>query len=236
MPISNKIGILFLHGYTGGRYELEPLFIYLKTRYTFEYEFPVYPGHGNVLDLKETTGADWYQEAYDSYLHLSLRVDEVIIIGYSMGGVFASHIAQHFEVEKLILIAPAFDHTKLTQLSKLHLSPRVLSAHMKLNAYNQVKKRLRDIPPKAFMEFSMIVEEKAPGFENIESETLIVHGTIDLLVPYITSVEVASKMKYCKLELIEDAPHLFSFTDEKQLELNIIVERFLFTKPMNVLV
>lgn len=208
----------------------------MKSRYTFEYEFPIYPGHGNVLDLSSTTGNEWYLEAHDAYMHLLERVDEVYVIGFSMGGVFASHIAQHFPVKKLVLIAPAFDHTKLTQLSKLHLSPRFFSEHMKLNMYNKIKKRLKDIPARAFKEFKMIVDDKAPGVENISSETLIVHGTIDLLVPFTSSIEQAEKMKDCRLELIEDAPHLFSFTEDKQLELNIAVERFLFSKPFNVLV
>lgn len=221
---------MFLHGYTGGRYELNPLFEYLKLRYEFDYEFPVYPGHGNVLDLRHVTGESWYREAYDAYAHLEKRVDEVYIIGYSMGGVFASYIAQHFPVEKLVLIAPAFNHTKLSQLSKLQLTPKHFSEHMKLNMYNVVKKRLRDVPPRAFMEFKTIIDEKAPGIENIPSDTLIVHGKIDLLVPYISSVLASAEIRNCKVELIEDAPHLFSFTEDKQLELNIVVERFLFVE------
>lgn len=207
---------------------MDPLFDYLKSRYDFEYEFPVYPGHGTILDLKSVTGDEWYEEAFNAYRNLKRRVDRVHIIGFSMGGVFASHIAQHEPVDKLVLIAPAFEHIKLSQLNRLHLTPRHFSEHMKMKLYQKIKKRLKDIPFRAYQEFKTIVETKKDGVENIQSQTLIIHGTLDLLVPYQASVDLAEKIPHAKLELIEDAPHLFAFTDRNQLELNITTERFLF--------
>lgn len=228
MNISNDTGILFLHGYTGGRHELEPLFAYLKSRYDFEYEFPVYPGHGTVLDLKNVTGDQWYEEAMDAYIELEKRVDKVYIIGFSMGGVFAAHIAQKAEVDKLLLIAPAFDYTKITKIGRLELTPTHFSEHMKLNLYGKIKNRIKDIPFKAFQEFKNIIEMKREGLENIQTDTLFVHGTLDLLVPYKSSVAAAERIRGAELELLEGAPHLFAYTDESQLELNIVAERFLF--------
>lgn len=204
------------------------MFDYLKSRYEFEYEFPVYPGHGTILDLKSATGDEWYEEALNAYRQLKQRVDRVHIIGFSMGGVFASHIAQHEPVDKLVLIAPAFEHIKLSQLNRLNLTPRHFSEHMKMKLYQKIKKRLKDIPFRAYQEFKTIVETKKDGVENIQSQTLIIHGTLDLLVPYEASVDLAEKIPNATLELIEDAPHLFAFTDRNQLELNITAERFLF--------
>lgn len=228
MSISNKLGILFLHGYTGGRHELDPLFVYLKSRYEFEYEFPVYPGHGTILDLKTVTGEDWYREAFDAYTALQKRADKIYIIGFSMGGVFASHIAQQEKVEKLLLIAPAFDYTKITKTGQLNLTPRHFSEHMKMNMYGKIRDRIKDIPIRAFQEFKKITKLKREGLENVTADTLIVHGTLDLLVPYKSSVETVRKMPRAKLELLEGAPHLFAYTEESQLELNILAERFLF--------
>lgn len=204
------------------------MFDYLKSRYEFEYEFPVYPGHGTILDLKSATGDEWYEEALNAYRQLKQRVDRVYIIGFSMGGVFASHIAQHEPVDKLVLIAPAFEHIKLSQLNRLNLTPRHFSEHMKMKLYQKIKKRLKDIPFRAYQEFKTIVETKKDGVENIQSQTLIIHGTLDLLVPYEASVDLAEKIPNATLDLIEDAPHLFAFTDRNQLELNITAERFLF--------
>lgn len=219
---------MFLHGYTGGRYELEPLFRYLKSRYAFEYEFPVYPGHGHHLDFNNVTGDDWYEEAHEAYEVLSRKVDKVYIIGFSMGGLFASHIAQYDQVDKLLLIAPAFEYTHINRLSRLNLRPEGIGEHFKLKTMDVVRSRLTKLSLQAFNEFRGIVDAKMPDYEKIEAETLIVHGKIDLLVPYISSVEAQKKMKNCRLELIEDAPHIMSYTEDHQHTLNIIAERFLF--------
>lgn len=220
--------MLFLHGYTGGRYELEPTFSYLKQRYEFDYEFPQYPGHGTTLSLSSVTGDDWYKEAEEAYLKLSGRVDKVYVVGFSMGGVFASFIAQNYKVEKLVLIAAAFDHTKLSKLHRLKLSIPEVSSHLQMNLVGKVRPRLKNIPLRAVKEFIKIVDMKKGELSKITCDTLLVHGKIDLLVPYETSIEAERKIPHSKLFLLEQAPHLIMFTPDKLLELNILVERFLF--------
>lgn len=211
------------------------MFRYLKSRYEFEYEFPVYPGHGHHLDFNNVTGDDWYEEAFEAYEVLSRKVDEVYIIGFSMGGLFASHIAEHNHVDKLLLIAPAFEHTHINRLSRLNLKPEGLSEHFKLKTMDVVRSRLPKLSLQAFNEFRAIMDAKMPDYGKIDSETLIVHGKIDLLVPYMSSVEAQKKIKNCRLELIEDAPHIMAYTENHQHTLNIIAERFLFSHMKRVL-
>ncbi|CEA03369.1 Thermostable monoacylglycerol lipase [Jeotgalicoccus saudimassiliensis] len=227
MTIS-KIGILFLHGYTGGRFELEPAFRYLKKRYDFEYEFPQYPGHGTTLNLAAAAGDDWYREAEKAYFNLAARTDKIYVIGFSMGGVFAGFIAQNYKVDKLVLIAPAFDHTRLSRLHRLKLSPEEVNDHLKMNLVSKLRPRLKNIPIRAMKEFIKIVDKKTGELESIKCDTLLIHGRIDLLVPYETSIEAAKKIPQAKLVLMEHTPHLIMFAEDKQLELNILVERFLF--------
>lgn len=217
-----------MHGYTGGRFELEPTFRYLKKRYDFEYEFPQYPGHGTKLNLSYVTGDDWYREAEEAYLNLAARADKIFVIGFSMGGVFASFIAQKYQVDKLVLIAPAFDHTKLSRLNRLKLSPVEVRDHIELNLAAKVRPRLKNIPLRAMQEFIKIVEAKIGDLKNIRCETLLIHGKIDLLVPYQTSIEAKEKIPHSKLVLMEHTPHLIMYTEDKLLKLNILTERFLF--------
>lgn len=207
---------------------MEPLFQYLKSRYDFEYEFPVYPGHGLELNFKNITGEDWYTEAFEAFQVLSAKVDKIYIIGFSMGGLFASYIAEHHKVDRLLLIAPAFEYTHLNKLSRLNLRPEGLGEHLKIKTMDAVKSRLPKLSIRAFNEFRLIMEAKMPNYEKIKAETLIVHGKIDLLVPYLSSVEAQKKIANSRLELIEDAPHVMSYTENHQHTLNILAERFLF--------
>lgn len=227
MKIS-KIGVLLLHGYTGGRYELEPTFSYLKKRYDFEYEFPLYPGHGTTLHLTDVTGDDWYAEAEKAYFRLAARAEKIYVVGFSMGGVFASYLAQNYKVDKLVLIAPAFDHTKLSKLNRLKLSTSGFNDHVKLNLMAKVRPRLKNIPIRAMQEFVRIVDSRIGDLSAIECSTLIIHGKIDLLVPYETSIMAYEKIPHSQLVLMEHTPHLIMFTEDKLLEMNILTERFLF--------
>lgn len=160
--------------------------------------------------------------------NLASRTDKIYVIGFSMGGVFASFIAQNYQVEKLVLIAPAFDHTKLSRLNRLKLSPSEVNNHLKLNLMSKIRPRLKNIPIRAMKEFIKIVDSKIGDLESIKCDTLLIHGKIDLLVPYATSIEAEKKIPHSKLVLMEHTPHLIMFTEDKQLELNILVERFLF--------
>lgn len=207
---------------------MEPLFQYLKSRYDFEYEFPVYPGHGLELNFKNVTGEDWYKEAFEAFQVLSAKVDKIFIVGFSMGGLFASYIAEHHKVDRLLLIAPAFEYTHLNRLSRLNLRPEGLGEHLKMKTMDAVKSRLPKLSIRAFNEFRLIMEAKMPNYEKIKAETLIVHGKIDLLVPYLSSVEAQKKIANSRLELIEGAPHVMSYTENHQHTLNILAERFLF--------
>lgn len=145
-----------------------------------------------------------------------------------MGGVFASFIAQNYQVEKLILIAAAFDHTKLSRLNRLQLSKSGVNDHLKLNLMAKVRPRLKNIPIRAMQEFIKIVDAKTGDLSKIKSSTLIIHGKIDLLVPFETSIRAHEKILQSKLVLMEHTPHLIMFTENKLLELNILAERFLF--------
>src|SRR5699024_7351809 len=158
------------HGYTGGRYELEPLFQYLKSRYDFDYEFPVYPGHGLELSFKGVTGDDWYEEAFEAYQILSTKVDKIYIVGFSMGGLFASHIFVHYNVGRLLRIAPADRYTHLNKLSRVNLRPEGLDEHLKMKTMDVVKSRLPKLSIRAFNELRMIMDAKMPDYEKIKAD------------------------------------------------------------------
>src|SRR5699024_9360644 len=142
------------------------------------------PGHGLALIFTDVSGDDWYDEAFEAYQELSAKVDKIYMVGCSMGGLFASHIAEHHRAAEPLLIAPAFEYTYLNSLSRLNLRPEGLGEHLKMKTMDVVRSRLPRLSIRAFNEFRMIMDAKMPDYEKIKSETLLVHGKIDLLVPY----------------------------------------------------
>ena len=73
----------------------------------------VMPELYNPSDPHDNKAEDWIhraEEAVDSLLKQNCRV---ILVGHSMGGVIASHLAAVKPVSKLVLLAPAFNYINL---------------------------------------------------------------------------------------------------------------------------
>jgi len=87
-------GVLVLHGFTGNPASMRPLAELLaKVGYTVE--LPRLPGHGTTIeDMMTTTWADWSRAAEEAYDTLSEHCERVAVVGLSMGGGLAAHVAE----------------------------------------------------------------------------------------------------------------------------------------------
>src|SRR5699024_12747600 len=103
-----------------------------------------------------------------------------------MGGLFASHIAEHHKVDKLLLIAPAVEYTHLNRLSRLNLRPEELGEHLKMRTMDVIRNRLTKMSNRAFNEFRMIIDAKLHDYKKIKTETLLTDGKIDHHNTYMT--------------------------------------------------
>ena len=89
LPRFDKLGVLLLHGFTSSVKTIDGLVPYLKDR-GIEWSLPVLRGHGtDYRDMVGTTAADWYADAEKALLELSEKVDKVVVVGLSMGGLVA---------------------------------------------------------------------------------------------------------------------------------------------------
>src|SRR5690625_4650962 len=101
------IGCLIIHGYTGGPYEVEPLIEFLREHTEWKVSVPILPGHGEQLTLADISHDEWLKAAEEDIKKLLDKCDTVYVIGFSMGGMIAAYLAAKYEVEKLVLLAPA---------------------------------------------------------------------------------------------------------------------------------
>lgn len=102
----NAHGVLVLHGFTGNPQSMRPLAEVIANA-GFTVELPRLPGHGtSVEDMIDTTWADWTKEAEDAYQSLASRCRDVAVVGLSMGGALACHVAERYPVRAAVLINP----------------------------------------------------------------------------------------------------------------------------------
>ncbi len=98
-------GFLFLHGFTGSPYEGRDFAEYFA-RKGFTVWVPLLPGHGtHPRDLLKVTWQDWYLKAREQLARMQRQCKKVVVVGQSMGGTLALHLAAHNQVDALITLA-----------------------------------------------------------------------------------------------------------------------------------
>ena len=66
---------------------------------------PKLKGHtGNKKDMKNANYKDWIKSIEDEYLILSETFHEIIMIGFSMGGLIGINLSEHYEFHALITL------------------------------------------------------------------------------------------------------------------------------------
>lgn len=90
---SGRRGVLLLHGFAGTPPELRRLGDRLAA-HGYRCHGPVLPGHGTTPEeLAQTDRGDWMSSAREALDSLAAECDEVMLVGQSMGGTLALHLA-----------------------------------------------------------------------------------------------------------------------------------------------
>ncbi|MGI6331172.1 MAG: alpha/beta hydrolase [Zhaonellaceae bacterium] len=104
MVNEKKLGCLLLHGFCGSQREINPLAEALKVN-GYQVVTPVLKGHtGLRQDLIGVTHEDWLESAREGLKELRQTCDQVVAIGFSMGGLLAINLAKEYELDGLVTI------------------------------------------------------------------------------------------------------------------------------------
>jgi carboxylesterase len=106
-----KVGVLMLHGFMGSPLSSRAMNTYLHER-GLTIHCPLLPGHGHWPDkFHKIPYKLWLAEAEEGLANLQPMVDEIFIMGHSMGVALTAHLlAQNPEkVKGIVMIAPIYD-------------------------------------------------------------------------------------------------------------------------------
>lgn len=231
------IGCLIIHGYTGGPHELDPLVCFLKEQTDWDIVVPILPGHGKELALDQTSHEEWLETAEKNLQTLKEKYQTVYVIGFSMGGMIAAYLAAKYEVDKLVLLAPAGKFISLKQWTVDIAEALIDRFKGKINdnqLYIQFKEKAGTVPIRANFEFIKLVMYTRKYLEKVEIPVLIAQGQRDRMVPaktvYFLDKKIASKQK--QLVLFDRSRHQLCLGDDKDT-LNQIVYDFLLAEKVN---
>lgn len=162
----SKTVIVCFHGFGRKRSdEFLPL-----TEYFDDIEVVV-PDLYNILDPTDDQWTDWVARAEDTLAQLANQGKRIILVGFSMGGVIASYCASKPNVDKLILIAPAFEYFNLSNATE------VIASLFEKKEENTSP--YPELPTNFTTTFTSLVDNCKSAVEDIHIPTLIVHGNED---------------------------------------------------------
>ncbi|MEG0826543.1 MAG: alpha/beta fold hydrolase [Bacilli bacterium] len=222
--------ILIIHGFAGGTYDQEYLANFLELEKNFDVFTFTLPGHDSINRAK-VTKEEWIKCSEE---HIQMLIDQgymgIYVIGHSMGGVIACHLATKYkQIKKLVLAAPAFQYLALKDgnfdiLEIMKNSPEVFKTYNK----EEIISRVFKFSFKVVNEFVELVKKYQKTPFSITIPTLIIQGLNDSIVPIESSKYVFNSLKSQKKKILffEKTTHDI-FKGEKKEEISNKIKEFL---------
>lgn len=212
---------LLVHGYTGSPSELRPLGEFLSEK-GFTVNGPLLPGHGTTIeDLDRCSWHDWNNFVEAEWNRLKKDHRKVFVMGLSMGGALALHLAAHNKVDGVVTLASG---TKLADW-RLPLFPILKHFIKKVkktkNSYARGPNRLRFAyeynPIRATQELLNFYSHLSETLSDINDPLLVVHAKNDIILRLENTDIIVSGVSSTdtKVVLLEKAKHIITLSDEK---------------------
>lgn len=184
--------IITIHGY-GRRcmHEFDNLCLWGKADGFCVVQFNMY----DLFDENDHDWKQWVQRAKDCVLAYQKQNRPIYLVGFSMGGVIAAHLASICAVEKLVLLAPAFQYINVDTITDV----------IRKSASNLLSSDKRDeIPmPRLFYQaFSELIKALKNDIGNVHCPVLLLHGDRDEVISPKSSLYAYNKIPHDKKKLI----------------------------------
>ncbi|MGI2328889.1 alpha/beta hydrolase [Planococcus sp. YIM B11945] len=214
-----KTGVLCIHGFTGGPFEVQPFADFIEAQTDWIVKVPTLPGHGEMLSLKKGTAEQWMMEAEIALRQLKKQASRIIIVGFSMGGLIALHLASRYKIDRLVLLSAAAKYISAPQLLKEAKSVVKNAVKGKLGEnrfLHMYKYKWTHTPPRAIVEFLRVVDMVKPYYGKIQTPVCIVQGGQDGIVPVSAAQFIYDQLGSAEKRLIhsETGRHLICYSDD----------------------
>ena len=200
---SERPVVVFLHGFGSKRTgELQAF----KDRFENDYDI-LMPEYFDPADPDDCSGILWAQRCLHTVQTQLLKQRKVILAGFSMGGVIATWIASVVHVEKLILLAPAYDLINFKNTGNIINS---VISHMKGNGMTGQMSHFDDLPSSFYQTLFDVVLQYRDSCSKIDCPVLLIQGNKDTIVSLPASRICFHKMPSDQKQLfvIEEGHHV----------------------------
>ncbi len=214
-----KTGVLCIHGFTGGPYEVQPFADFLKQQTDWNISVPTLPGHGDTLALKNISADSWLMEAELAIRELKKTSDRIMIVGFSMGGLIAMYLALRYKVDRLVLLSAAAKYISPPQIVeevKGALSDAAKRQLAENEFYQRYQYKISNTPMLSTREFLKVVKLVEPYYKLIHIPVCIVQGMKDGVVPESSADFIYDNISSDDKQIIrsEVGKHMICYSDD----------------------
>lgn len=200
-------GVLFIHGFSAVEEDNRYLIEYLKKKHIPVYTF-ILPGH-ETKHIGKVPYEKWLDASRKELENVLKKHKKVDIIGHSMGAAIAAILASEYkQVHKLVLISPAFEVGSFSQNREDFRNLfKKRGENIETGFEGMFKKAFR-VPFSDLKEVKKLGELASSKLESVTCPVLLLHGTLDQIVPFSSSIHAMEKIKSKKhLTVITDVRH-----------------------------
>ena len=238
MLFKNK-AILLIHGFVGGIYDYDSFPNELELIRNFDIFTFTLPAHEKTIvnDVKYTDWIDSAEKQVEFLIKNNYKT--IYVIGHSMGGVIATHLAKKYsQIKKLVLVAPAFRYfyfkDNKVNIKGINETIKNFPELFKNMGTEKVLERITKTPIPTMLEFTKLVSEYQNDIKDITCPVLTIHGINDKVVPEEGTNYVYESLpsKTNILINIKDVTH-DCFTQNRKEEVKYLITDFLKKHPKN---
>jgi carboxylesterase len=232
----NSKAVLLLHGYIGSPTDFGFLPGKLHEK-GYTVSIPLLPGHGrDPRTFSKTTAEEMLNFTKAEYEKLKQTHEEVIVIGFSMGGALATLLTKQYSIGKLILLAPYYEiahqwyYIFPTEVYSRAFTPYIPYLY-RPRSFKQINDRtflhkiidydfISTRGSEAAIELSRQAKAAAP---EIKSKTLVIHSKKDKATSYQAAKQLSEKMMNAKFISLQKSNHMLLWDYERE-----VVEKEIF--------
>jgi carboxylesterase len=212
----NRIGCLLVHGFTGAPKEMRWMGEYLgNLGYTV---LGVrLAGHATrPEDMRRVKWQDWASSVEDGYFLLKDIVDQVFVIGLSMGGILSLRFAAHHSVSGVVAMSTPFSLPEDPRLPFIKiLSPLIPWMKQGISDFHNPEAEKDHIcypyyPSSAIIQLRDLLSDMRTSLPNVTAPVLLIHSRLDKDIVPANANKIFSALGSLKKELmwVENSGHV----------------------------
>lgn len=167
------MGVLLIHGFAGSRKEISSLGESLESC-GYSVRMPVLAGHEQTKEaLGKSTYTQWIDSADCAFQQLQQICSQVVIVGFSMGGLIAANLSQRYPLAALVTINTPIYYWDFRQIINN------LSQDFKGYARFYTQASI-DKPVPALLEFQKLLIRSKALFRKVQCPALVIQTLDDV--------------------------------------------------------